>query len=77
MRSPLHLTACCDPSTTLRTIWSDQLRHYAAAWSIAAAQRRRGTQTSGLLTMARDWFTQLRLMASYPPTTERRAPGIG
>jgi hypothetical protein len=56
-----------DPTTTLRTIWADQLRHYAAAWSIAAAQRRRGAQTSGLVTMVRDWFTQLRLMASYPP----------
>ena len=56
-----------DPSTTLRTIWSDQLHHYGAAWSIAAAQRRRGAKTSGLLAMARDWFTQLRLMASYPP----------
>jgi hypothetical protein len=56
-----------DPSTTLRTIWSDQLRHYGAAWSIAAAQRSRGARTSGLRAMGRDWFTQLRLMASYPP----------
>ena len=56
-----------DPTTTLRTIWSDQLRHYAAAWSIAAALRRRGARTSGLRPMARDWFTQLRLMESYPP----------
>jgi len=67
MRRALHPTACWDPSTTLLTIWTDQLRHYGAAWSIAAAQRRRSAQTSFLRPMARDWFTQLRLMASYPP----------
>ncbi len=55
-----------DPSTPLRTIWLDQLHHYAAAWSIAATLRRRGTQTTGLWPMYRDWQTQLRLMSTYP-----------
>ena len=55
-----------DPATPLLRIWGDQLAHYGAAWRIAAAMRARGAHTSGLLAMARDWRTQLRLMASYP-----------
>ena len=55
-----------DPDTTLREVWLSQLRHYGAAWSIAAELRRRGAKTSGHWPMFRDWQTQLRLMASYP-----------
>jgi hypothetical protein len=55
-----------DPATRLRTIWADQLRHYGAAWAIAAALRKRGARPSGLQAMWRDWRAQIRLMASYP-----------
>ncbi len=55
-----------DPDTTLREVYSVQLRHYGAAWAIAAEMRRRGARPSGLLPMFRDWKNQLRLMASYP-----------
>jgi hypothetical protein len=55
-----------DPATPLLRIWGDQLAHYGAAWRIAAAMRARGARSSGLVAMARDWRTQLRLMASYP-----------
>ncbi len=55
-----------DPDTTLREVYSVQLRHYGAAWAIAAELRRRGARTSGLWPMFRDWQNQLRLMASYP-----------
>ena len=55
-----------DPDTTLREIYSVQLRHYGAAWAIAAELRRRGAKSSGLWPMFRDWQNQLRLMASYP-----------
>jgi hypothetical protein len=55
-----------DPATRLTAIWSDQLRHYGAAWSIGAAMRRRGARPSGLRAMLRDWRLQRRLMRSYP-----------
>ena len=55
-----------DPDTTLREVYSVQLRHYGAAWAIAAEMRRRGAKTSGHWSMFRDWQNQLRLMASYP-----------
>ncbi len=55
-----------DPDTTLREVWMSQLRHYGAAWSIAAEMRRRGARSSRLWPMFRDWQNQLRLMASYP-----------
>jgi hypothetical protein len=55
-----------DPATKLRAIWADQLRHYGAAWAIAAALRQRGARPSGLRAMWRDWRTQIRLMGSYP-----------
>jgi hypothetical protein len=55
-----------DPATRLSAIWADQLRHYGAAWTIAAALRKRGTRPSGLRAMWRDWRAQIRLMASYP-----------
>ncbi len=55
-----------DPSTPLREVFAAQFHHYGTAFSIAAAMRRRGTKTSGLRAMARDWLNQRRLMASYP-----------
>jgi hypothetical protein len=55
-----------DPSATLGRIWLDQMHHYGAAWSIAAALRRGGARSSGLRRMYVDWRRQKRLMASYP-----------
>ncbi len=55
-----------DRSKTLADIWRDQLRHYAAAWTIAATLRRRGARPSGLRAMYRAWLRQRRLMAGYP-----------
>jgi hypothetical protein len=55
-----------DPATRLGAIWADQLRHYGAAWAIAAALRKEGARPSGLRAMWRDWRAQIRLMASYP-----------
>ncbi len=55
-----------DPGTTLWDIWAVQLRHYGAAWRIAARLRAAGARSSGLRVMYRDWKNQRRLMASYP-----------
>ncbi len=55
-----------DPSKTLADIWRDQLRHYAAAWTIAATLRRRGARPSGLRAMYHAWRRQRQLMAAYP-----------
>ena len=55
-----------DPSAPLGRIWLDQMHHYGAAWSIAAALRRGGARSSGLRRMYVDWRRQKRLMASYP-----------
>jgi hypothetical protein len=55
-----------DPSTSLWRIWRDQLLHYGAAWSIAAALRRRGVRTSGHRETFLSWRRQVRLMAGYP-----------
>ena len=55
-----------DPDTSLREIFLAQFRHYGEAFAIGAEMRRRGARTSGLRTMARDWFNQRRLMGSYP-----------
>ena len=55
-----------DPDTTLLDVYASQLRHYGAAFAIAAELRRRGAKTSGGVVMFREWQNQLRLMASYP-----------
>ena len=55
-----------DPSTRLRDAYRDQFDHYRQAFEIGAANRAAGFRSSGLRRMARDWFTQRRLMASYP-----------
>lgn len=55
-----------DARTTLRRAMVDQLRHFAEAWRIGAANRARGFQSSGLVPMYRAWRLQRRLMASYP-----------
>ena len=55
-----------DPSTKLLDAWRTQFFHYGAAFSIGAANRRRGFKSSGVRGMYRDWMNQRRLMAIYP-----------
>jgi hypothetical protein len=56
-----------DPNTTLLDAWRTQFFHYASAFRIGAANRRRGFSSSGVRAMYRDWKNQRRLMAVYPP----------
>ncbi len=60
---PTHIW---DSRTRLLDAWRSQFFHYAQAFRIGAANRRRGFSTSGLRTMYRDWKNQRRLMAIYP-----------
>lgn len=55
-----------DPATSLLDAWRAQFYHYGAAFRIAAANRARGHQPSGLRAMWRHWQEQRRLMAAYP-----------
>jgi hypothetical protein len=55
-----------DPRCSLRHAYMSQFQHYAAAWHIAHALRRRGFRPSGLPSLYRAWRRQVRLMASYP-----------
>ncbi|MFL5255585.1 MAG: D-alanine--D-alanine ligase, partial [Rhodopila sp.] len=55
-----------DPRTRLLDAWRAQFFHYAAAFRIGAANRRRGFASSGVWAMLRHWRNQRRLMAIYP-----------
>ncbi len=55
-----------DPETTLREAYSAQFWHYAAAFRIGAAMRKRGHKTAGVGGMLRAWLEQRRLLAAYP-----------
>ena len=55
-----------DPRARLLDAMRAQLWHFGAAWRIAAANRRAGARTTGLLAMAGAWLRQRKLMASYP-----------
>ena len=55
-----------DPDTSLREAYAAQFRHYAEAFRIGAAMKRRGTPTCGKWEMLRLWRLQRRLLASYP-----------
>jgi len=55
-----------DARTTFWKAQRDQLRQFAAAWRIGAANRRAGFKSSGLRAMYVAWRRQVRLMASYP-----------
>ncbi|MBO0709987.1 MAG: D-alanine--D-alanine ligase [Acetobacteraceae bacterium] len=55
-----------DPTTTLVEAWRAQLFHYAAAFRIGAANRRRGYRPVGIRALFRLWRLQKRLMATYP-----------
>lgn len=55
-----------DARTTLRKAWTDELRHFSAAWKIGHANRARGHKPSGLRPMYQAWMLQRRLMAAYP-----------
>jgi hypothetical protein len=55
-----------DPAFSLRAAWAAQFAHYAAAFAIGRANRRRGFKPSGLATMARAWRLQRHLLARYP-----------
>ena len=55
-----------DPETSLREAYATQFAHYRAAFEIGREMRRRGARPSGVPGMARLWFLQRRLMASYP-----------
>ncbi len=60
---PTHIW---DRRTKLLNAWKSQFFHYAAAFRIGAANRRRGFRSCGLRAMYRAWKTQLRLMKLYP-----------
>ncbi|MCL2428566.1 MAG: D-alanine--D-alanine ligase, partial [Alphaproteobacteria bacterium] len=55
-----------DPTTTLGEAWRAQFFHYAAAFRIGAANRRRGYRPLGVTALFRLWRLQKRLMAAYP-----------
>ncbi|HQT75584.1 MAG TPA: D-alanine--D-alanine ligase [Rhodopila sp.] len=60
---PTHIW---DSRTKLLDAWRSEFFHYAQAFRIGAANRRRGFAPSGLKAMYRDWKNQRRLMAIYP-----------
>ncbi len=55
-----------DARTSLWRAWADELAHFGAAFTIGAANRRRGFRSSGIVAMFRAWRRQRALMASYP-----------
>jgi hypothetical protein len=55
-----------DKETTLRAAYATQFDHYAAAFRIGAANRRRGFKPTPPFTLLKMWRRQRRLMARYP-----------
>ena len=55
-----------DRETSLVEAYRSQLEHYAAAFEIGAANRRRGFRPTSALTLARLWHRQRQLIARYP-----------
>lgn len=55
-----------DARTSLWRAWADELAHFGTAFTIGAANRRRGFHSTGIVAMFRAWRRQSALMASYP-----------
>jgi hypothetical protein len=55
-----------DPDTSLREAYRAQFHHYAEAFRIGHAMKRRGVPTCGKWELLRLWRLQRRLLRSYP-----------
>ena len=55
-----------DPECSLREAYAAQFRHYAEAFRIGAAMRRRGHSSTRPLELLHLWRLQRRLLANYP-----------